>query len=92
MSAYVEIVFDNTDQRLPVSSWVHNLCALPAHGIASPVLHSLRACVLCCETDQPRPMVHVTLAMRLQFDREEVRLRRTVGKGDEYTVDKKKIT
>lgn len=43
MSAYVEIVFDNADQRLP-------------------------------------------------FDRDEVRLRRTIGKNDEYTVDRKKIT
>lgn len=93
MSAYVEIVFDNMDQRLPVSRCVcwQCLCALPAHGIASPVLRPLCACVSCSKSDL-NLMALVTLAMHLQFDREEVRLRRTVGKGDEYTVDKKKIT
>lgn len=76
-SAYVEVVFDNSDNRFPVRWDVscgntascfhltkHETKAFPAAACRAP-----------------------------QVDREEVRLRRTIGlKKDEYSLDKKHIT
>ena len=28
LSAYVELIFDNTDNRIPVSAWSVNICEL----------------------------------------------------------------
>ena len=70
LSAYVEIVFDNSDNRFPVSvqsAFTSLICSLAGYS---------------CEAE--------TLC---QVDREEVRLRRTIGlKKDEYYLDKKHIT
>ena len=76
MSAYVEIVFDNSDNRLPAScnsTLCHNACF--AVSSASPLLHSS------------------DFSADEQVDRDEVRLRRTIGlKKDEFTLDRKHIT
>ena len=69
LSAYVEIVFDNSDNRFPVS--IDSLSELAIHAA-----HYLLLSIHC-----------------MQVDREEVRLRRTIGlKKDEYYLDKKHIT
>ena len=84
MSAYVEIVFDNSDNRLPVS------CCLVAFVCAIRFLHSASEALA---TSFSLTLPHTLLPAVQQVDRDEVRLRRTIGlKKDEFTLDRKHIT
>ena len=83
LSAYVEIVFENSDNRFPVS------CEYPIFSVY--VYMSDEYAALICT------LMHSSLVQHIhapwQVDREEVRLRRTIGlKKDEYYLDKKHIT
>ena len=81
MSAYVEIVFDNSDNRLPASYTASS--ALPHCLLLSPSAQSLDAV----------PLQQTLACAHEQVDRDEVRLRRTIGlKKDDFTLDRKHIT
>ena len=68
LSAYVEIVFENSDNRFPVSDPDSSACMRVVSVLMLKFGH-------------------------WQVDREEVRLRRTIGlKKDEYYLEKKHIT
>ncbi len=90
LSAYVEIVFDNSDNRLPVSCCAAQAfpCAVVMLVVTFADLQVRITIMLHCWSTT------LTVCMcSCQVDRDEVRLRRTIGlKKDEYFLDKKHIT
>ena len=102
VSAYVEVVFDNSDGRFPVRRPAPSTLAVHAAGQRC-LAFALRLCASRAgraHAAAPPPLPpqqqlqqHSRHLRAPQIDRDEVRLRRTIGaKKDEYHLDKKHVT
>jgi hypothetical protein len=99
LSAFVELVFDNSDGRFPVRAWAHG-------GSGGHAGRERRHAGQQARRSLPRAtggaLAAADLVERLllhppsfgpQIDKDEVRLRRTIGaKKDDYTLDRKHVT
>lgn len=109
LSAYVELVFDNSDGRFPVRSGAvrcgmqRPACRMPRGPAAMRTArlhphhaprhwHAACVCALTLRTWRAPPRRR-TGCGTAQIDKDEVRLRRSIGaKKDEYTLDRKHVT
>jgi hypothetical protein len=96
LSAFVELVFDNSDGRFPVRGWQAGQRARRARQHARR--HAAHAGAPLCAARGPAHHAPAATARGgsptpPQIDKDEVRLRRTIGaKKDEYTLDRKHVT